>query len=43
MHSRYDAATLPASAHSRLGSGWLSGLALSIVLRAALRVFAVLA
>jgi hypothetical protein len=43
MHSRYDAATLPAPAdRSRLGSGWLSGLALSLALRAALRLVAVL-
>ena len=34
MHSRYDAATLPAPAdRSRLGSGWLSGLALSLALQ----------
>jgi hypothetical protein len=43
MHSRHDAATLPAPAdRSRLGSGWLSGLALSLALRAALRLVAVL-
>jgi hypothetical protein len=43
MHSRYDAATLSAPIdRSRLGSGWLSGLALALALRAALRLVAIL-
>jgi hypothetical protein len=43
MHSsRYDAATLTAPAQTRqAGSGWLSGLMLSITLRSALRLLAV--
>jgi hypothetical protein len=42
MPSRYDAATLAVHAEdSRPGSGWLSGLVLSLALRATWRLLAV--
>ncbi|MEO8923083.1 MAG: hypothetical protein ABI330_09730 [Caldimonas sp.] len=44
MQSRYDAATLnTAPITSRASSGWLSGLVLSLTLRSAMRLLAILA